>query len=164
MIELNKMGKWHQFLNANRVFLPVIVADESAYYETKGEKIPIDLAKSVKDGRLSLIETEDIEEIDARNRLESVFQEEELDDGEFQAIAILLRENREEMHFCTADRSAIIACSLLGLEDCCISLETVLTSCRMKIRLKSHFSEKTMKQWRKEGRTRRIQRTDWSKE
>jgi hypothetical protein len=152
------MGKWRQFLNANRVFIPTIVADESAYYEAKGEKIPIDLAKNVEDGQLSLIETGNIEEIDVRNRLESVFPLGNLHSGELQAIAILLRENREEMHFCTADQLAIHVCSLLGLGDCCISLESVLTSCRMKIGLKRNFSKKVMREWKGKGEIERIQR------
>jgi hypothetical protein len=162
VIELFGIGKWEQFLKANHVFLPSIIAVDEAqfYYDSSGWKDYLIFTKDIENESLTVLEASAIELIDTKNVLKTV----EIHDGESEAITILRQEERKDLFFCTGDRGAIIACCLLGLEDRCISLETALKKSGLSATTKKNFTEEFMNKWKKIGWQRKIQSQKRSQE
>jgi hypothetical protein len=127
IIELHRLGVWHQILVQCQVFTTDCIAhNESLYYSAKNTNIPIDLGKNIDDGSLTIIEAT-IEDIASLEDIYDADFLQSLHDGEKEALAVIATGKHRDSLFCTADGPAIKALVMLNKGQIGISLEDLLT-------------------------------------
>lgn len=160
VIYLNEIGKWDQFIKQNHVFIPTIIEQEAQYFYDKAEdRHYIIFGDSVKEGLVKIVDMDVSELVVTRDKIRAILRDMEIDEGELQAISFLLQEDWKGTLFCTADRLAIVACCVLGIENICVSLETALEKSGMKTPVRHEYTEAFMNEWKKRGWIKKIQNT-----
>ena len=104
----------------------------------------------IKQGKVIRIEAE-LEDFETLQKKLSPDFLASIDEGELEALAILLSKSHQDTYFTTADRAAIKALGILGLGSRGISVEELLNKTKRKDKLPVHFTKKWFNQTLAEG-------------
>jgi hypothetical protein len=147
VIKLHELGAWEQLTERCQVAASAIIVHDEALFHSRdqlGFAQKIDLPADVARGRIVELAATAQEMVDCRSRFDSVLAS-NLHDGEVECLALLLNVDNEAYVFCTADRAALYAMSLLGLGERCVSLESLLKSVGLQKVLPSLYTEEWLK-------------------
>ena len=155
IIYLFEIGLWKAFTKRFDLFVSSEVAREVTHYPDRfGNNPPVNL----KSEKVAILE------IDAQKAYNAIYSTIEISSGgpdiqmgEIESIALLLKNEHSNLLFCTADVAAVIAACLLGVKERIISLEEAMIKGGMKKKIKKHFTKDAMKKWKKKGETNLIQ-------
>jgi hypothetical protein len=171
IIKLHELKIWDKFISVNKVHVPSsIVRDRRGINEPgeahcafleKGERIDYDLRSDVAKGKIIEVHCDPFEIKIVQDKLDSLngFN---IQIGELEAIAYLVKGEKPDIKFCTADEAAIKNLVLLGMKNKAISLEKALKQCGLGREFKDHFSEKCLKKWIKNAEIERIYNINFS--
>lgn len=128
VISAFRCGFWSSLIGQYQISLPSIVLHQEVYYyiDVNDQRIPIDLGQYLKSGSIQEVSATP-EEIAALEEKVNPSLLERIDDGEKEAIALLLTGNYDGHRYCTSDTRAIKALSALNLGSFGVSLEELLT-------------------------------------
>lgn len=159
VIHLHELGRWEEVMNSYLLLLPETVAlGECRFYEDEyGHRITIPMKEYISSGKIR-VESALAEEIaDVGNRLGRSFSSlHELHLGEMEAMAILLRQDRNSTSICTGDTAAVTALCCLDCAGNAISLEKLLSKCGFSMKVHRNFTEDALRSKLKRGREFRI--------
>lgn len=171
IIKLHELKIWDKFISVNKVHLPSsIIRDRRGINEPgeahcafpkKGERVDYDLRSDVARGKIIEVYCDPFEIKRVQDKLDSL-NGPNIQIGELEAIAYLVKEEKPDIKFCTADIPAIKSLWFLKIEKHVISLETALKKCGLYRELKDQFSEKRFKSWMREAEIERIHRFNLS--
>ncbi len=145
IINAHENGYWESLCNANHIAVPAtIIENEAFYFQSDRGKVGMNPSEWVKNGKVTRIEAdlEDFQSLQSKLNPDILAS---LDDGELEAIAILLSKRSKETRFTTADRAAIKALGVLGLSYQGISVEELLKN--SGINHKGNFHQHFKKKW-----------------
>lgn len=140
----------------NKILVPSIVLRREVYFyeDESGLKNSVDLLNEVGKS-ITEVSASAEELIDFKHKFDR-FIEEELDPGETEALKIL--NDRDDCNFCTCDKVAIKAISLLGKRERGLSFEKLLKSSGITKRLEKKHTGRYFRKYLDEGSQLRIQR------
>lgn len=161
IIYLYTIGLWKAFTERFDLSVSSEVAREVTHYPDRfGNKSPINL----KSEKVTILE------MDAQKAYNAIYSTidkssggPDIQMGEIESIALLLKNEHSDLVFCTADGAAVIAACLLGLKERIISLEETMLKGGMKRNIKRQFTRQRMKEWKKKGEINLIQGVGLSK-
>lgn len=157
VIELHRLGLWQAVTERAELVLPGKVLDSEVVFWDAGDGVghTIYLGEDAAAGRITVERAEPAQIVELLNRFDPTVRE-RVDQGELEAITLLLRWDHPRPEFCTADRMAVVALCLLGESSLLVSLENLLQRVGLGRLLQWRFSDKAMTQWRGEGQARRL--------
>lgn len=160
IIGLHAAGVWPDFLAKYEVVIPETVKQDEALFHSPdpltGFRTPIDLEADVKAGRLRVASAGSA---DVQIVAYAFAGQLELHDGELEGLTILVRDaTYEEYFFCTADGAPIQAAAMLGLDERCTSVETLLSGIGLTKQLERKYTDAFLEKHLKEGRIARVTR------
>lgn len=120
---------WNALIAQYDVHITSIVLHAEIYFylDKNGQQVPIDLAADITSGKVKEL-TATLNEIAALvDKVNPNFMD-RIDDGEQEALALLVTGRFDEFRYCTGDTRAIKALSSLSLGSLGISLEELLTA------------------------------------
>lgn len=136
IIDLHTWGLWDRVITGCSACVSSIIREE-AFFHSGNQAI--NLQPKIDTGKI-VVETATIDELDIfRSLLSDTFLF-GIDDGEEEALALLVTRKREKSLFCTADAQAIKCLGVLSLQDRGLSMESLLKAQRIKHNLS--FSRK----------------------
>lgn len=153
-----RLNIWTSLTNAITIVLPTTVIDETKYYDdlTTKQVVKVDLRQFVANGTIREESASNAEMDDfAAQFAPSMLQQ--IDAGEYEALALLLGGRLVDCHFSTGNVPAIKALALMGLFDQAISLEEALLSFGFHKNLPVQFTEDFLRRNLQFGQTLRIQ-------
>lgn len=153
IIAAHENGYWESLCNAYHIVVPAtILENEAFYFESDRGKVGMRPSEWIKNGKITRIEAE-LEDFETLQRRLNPDLLASLDDGELEAIAILLSNRYKNLLFTTADKAAIKALGVLGLSSQGISIEELLKNLgiNQKGKLPLHFTKKWFQQILAEG-------------
>lgn len=129
-------GFWISLINQYDVHVTSIVLHNEVYfYEDKnGNRISIDLSTQVQTGKIKELAATPNEISDLIGKVNPNFMD-RIDDGEQEALALMLTGRFDEFRYCTGDTRAIKALASLNLGSFGISLEELLVAINQKDKL-----------------------------
>ncbi len=146
IIDAHNLGIWKILKSHYRIHFASIVLKEAQYFKDDLQvKHYLDLKKDIASGKIIKISMP-IEEIQTaikkacENRLD-------IQAGEAESIAALLKPEYQKLYFCTADKAAIAAAHLYDVMSQVVSFEKCLEgvkSCKLPYKL----TEKAMQHWK----------------
>lgn len=145
IIDAHNLGIWNLLKSHYRIHFASTVLKEAQHFK---DDLQINLRKDIASGRIIKISMP-IEEIQTvikkacENRLD-------IQAGEAESIAALLKPEYQQLYFCTADKAAIAATHLYGIMSQVVSFEKCLKgvkSCKLPYKL----TEKAMQRWKAEA-------------
>jgi len=150
IIDAHKLGLWRILKAHYRIhFASTVLKKEAQYFKDDLQlKYYLDFRKDIASGRIIKISMP-IEEIQTvikkacENRLD-------IQAGEAESIAALLKPEYQQLYFCTADKAAIAATHLYDVMSQVVSFEKCLKgvkSCKLPYKL----TEKAMQRWKAEA-------------
>ncbi|MBI4404305.1 MAG: hypothetical protein HY537_09105 [Deltaproteobacteria bacterium] len=121
-------GFWKSIIAQYQVNIPSIVLHQEVYHyvDENEQKVPIDLVQYIAAGKIQEISAKPQEIAYLEEKVNPNFLD-RIDDGEKEAIALLLTGNFDEHRYCTADTRAIKALASLNLGAFGVSLEELLS-------------------------------------
>ena len=136
IIEAFRGDFWNPLIAQYQIHVTSIVLHgEALYYQDKkGQRVQIDLNSVVASGKVKEISASTKDVLDLEGRVNPTFMD-RIDDGEKEALALLLSGAYSEFRFCTGDTRAIKALASLNLGAYGISLEELLVKIRLQNRL-----------------------------
>jgi hypothetical protein len=171
IIKLHELKIWDKFFSVNKVHVPSsIIRDRRGINEPgeahcafleKGERIDYDLRSDVAEGKIIEVHCDPFEIKRVQDKLDSL-NGPNIQMGELESITYLVKGEKADIKFCTADKSAIKSLWFLKIEKYAISLETALKKCGLYRELKDQFSEKRFKSWMREAEIERIYNINFS--
>ena len=127
---------WTSLVSQYDISVNSFVLRNEVYYYTdeKGQKVNIDLESELANGKIKEI-TATTDQVE--NLIKQVNPNflDRIDDGEQEALALLLAGDFDNFKYCTGDTRAIKALSSLGLGTMGVSLEELLTAIGQKRKL-----------------------------
>ena len=149
IIDAHTLGLWNILKSHYRIHFASIVLKEAQHFiDDLQVKYYLDLKKDIASAKIIKISMS-IEEIQTvikkacENRLD-------IQAGEAESIAALLKLEYQKLYFCTADKAAIAATHLYDVMSQVVSFEKCLKgvkSCKLPYKL----TEKAMQRWKKEA-------------
>lgn len=145
IIDAHNLGIWNLLKSHYRIHFASTVLKEAQHFK---DDLQINLKKDIASGKIIKISMP-IEEIQTvikkacENRLD-------IQAGEAESIAALLKPEYQQLYFCTADKAAIAAAHLYDVMTRITSFEKCLTrikSCKLPYKL----TEKAMQRWKAEA-------------
>jgi len=160
VIYSHKSGVWNELRSGCRVAVPATIINEAKFFRSKRRaKQDIDLRCQVEREEIDCFEAT-AEEVDAAIRDFVPAFSETIDDGEKEALGILVGGRFPGYMYCTADTPAMQAAAMLGVGDRLISMERVVLNLGLKRLLTEalppYFSEDTLRHHLQIGQVRRI--------
>ena len=127
---------WTSLVSQYDISVNSFVLHNEVYYYTdeSGKKVNIDLAAELANGKIKEITATTDQIKNLINKVNPSFLD-RIDDGEQEALALLLTGDFDDFKYCTGDTRAIKALSSLGLGTLGISLEELLTAIGQKNKL-----------------------------
>ena len=127
---------WTSLVSQYDISVNSFVLHNEVYYYTdeNGQKVNIDLAAELANGKIKEITATTDQIKNLINKVNPSFLD-RIDDGEQEALALLLTGDFDDFKYCTGDTRAIKALSSLGLGTLGISLEELLTAIGQKNKL-----------------------------
>ncbi|MGK5086331.1 type II toxin-antitoxin system VapC family toxin [Bdellovibrionota bacterium FG-2] len=127
---------WKTLITQYDVYITSIVLHAEVYYymDKNGQKISIDLTAGINSGKIIELTATPNEIATLVNKVNPNFMD-RIDDGEQEALALLLTGRFEDFRYCTGDTRAIKALASLNLGPLGISLEEVLDAIGQKGKL-----------------------------
>lgn len=156
IIDLYRYKIWKHIVSKNKILIPSIVLRREVYFyiDESGFKHSINLLNEVGKSIIEVsVSAEEL--IDFKHKFDH-FISEELDSGETEALKIL--NDRDDCSFCTCDKAAIKAISLLGKREQGLSFEKLLKSSGITKNLEKKHTEQYFRTYLDEGSMLRIQR------
>jgi hypothetical protein len=153
IIEAFAGGFWNTLVSQYDVHVTSIVLRSEVYFyeDPKGKRIPIDLDRDVRSGNINELTATSTEIATLIDKVNSNFID-RLDDGEQEALALLLTGRFDEFRYCTGDTRAIKALASLNLGGIGISLEELLVAIGQKNKLPDpSYSKNAFDRKRAEG-------------
>lgn len=154
VVELHRLGLWNSIVrHYGKVFLAETVYGEIRYYPSpRNPREPIKLKPLVKKGIVKKLKGEIITLKKIEEFLDKfdVTEKPELHPGELECLAIIV--DTENLRFCTLEKAAIRALSMMGLEGRGISFEELISNCRIKAKLQSRYTRKYFDRWVVDGK------------
>lgn len=148
VIETHRFGLWDSLVSHNIIYITSSVTGESQFYmNDSGEKIEIDLEPYIKEGKIQEIRL-DVDEAD-KIRV-CVSKQIEIQIGEAESMAAMLKSDYEDAYFCTTDKRAVFATYLLSIMPRVLSLQQVFHK-RRKLKLPLKCTKKLMEKWKSEA-------------
>jgi len=147
VIDAHENGYWERLCNAYRIFLPgTVIEDELFFFTSDKGKQPLLVPNWIHQGKITRIDAQIADFAALTRRLSNDFIK-ALDDGELEALAILISKQYQHLFFTTADRAAIKAMGVLSLGIRGLSVEDLLNNLQglstKKKKMEPHFT----KQW-----------------
>jgi hypothetical protein len=171
IIKLHELKIWDKFYSVNKIHVASsIVRDRRGINEPgeahcafleKGERIDYDLRSDVAEGKIIEVYCDPSEIKRVQDKLDSL-NGPNIQMGELESITYLVKEEKTDIKFCTADEAAIKALVLLGIKHKAISLEKALEQCGLGREFKDHFSKRCLKKWIKNAEIERIYNFNFS--
>lgn len=127
VISAFRCGFWKSLIAQYQISLPSIVLHQEVYHylDENNQQVPIDLDQYIKSGAIQEIAATPDEIVALEEKVNPNFLD-RIDDGEKEAIALLLTGNFDEHRYCTSDTRAIKALASLDLGAFGVSLEELL--------------------------------------
>ncbi len=155
VVSLHKLGLWNKIVrHCRKIFLAETVykTEVRHYPSPRKAKIPINLQPLVKKANVeilsgNIITLKKIEEF--LNEFD-VIERPELQAGELESLAIIV--DSHDFCFCTFDKAALRALSMMELEDRGISFEELISNCGIKINLEGKYTKRYFERWITEGK------------
>lgn len=144
---------WNSLVTQYEVYVTSIVLRNEVYYfeDANGKQVLINLEADVQKGTIREISATSQEVAALEDRVNPNFLD-RIDDGEKEAISLLLTGRFDDFRFCTGDMRAIKALSSLGLGAHGVSLEELLVDIGQKKKLPNpSYSKKTFELKKAEG-------------
>ena len=157
VIELHRLGLWQDVIARADITLPGKVFDDEAAFWDGGDGVghPIHLEDEAAAGRIKVARAESTDLTETARRFDPTVRE-RVDQGELEAIALLLKWAEPLPQLCTADRMAVVALCLVGLSHVPVSLEGLLETIGLGRQLQWKHSKAALMRWRAEGTARHI--------
>lgn len=146
-------GFWTTLSSQYDVHITSIVLHNEVYFyiDDNGQRVSIDLNGDIASGNLKELTATPDEIAALIEKVNPNFMD-RIDDGEQEALALLLTGRFDEYRYCTGDTRAIKALSSLNLGSLGISLEELLTSIGQKTKLPDpSYSKKAFDRKKSEG-------------
>ena len=162
IIDLHRLGVWGKIIEKNRVFISSIILHQEVYFyrDADGTRHEIDL-KTGLGNKFYEISAEASALHGFCAMFDTVFSE-EIHDGEKEALCLM--KSRGDLAFCTCDKMAIKALSILDLAERGISFELLLRQSGItKKNLEPKHTESWFQRFLKEGSIMKIQGVGLSK-
>ncbi|MCX5867723.1 MAG: hypothetical protein NT009_09685 [Proteobacteria bacterium] len=162
IIDLHRFGVWDQIVEKNQVFVSSIILHQEVYFylDDGGTRHEIDL-KTGLGKKFHEISAEASVLHGFSARFDAVFSE-EIHNGEKEALCLM--KSRGDLAFCTCDKMAIKALSILDLAERGISFEHLLRQSGItKKNLEPKHTESWFQRFLKEGSIMKIQGVGSSK-
>ncbi|MBI2908721.1 MAG: hypothetical protein HYX92_13850 [Chloroflexi bacterium] len=158
VIETHELGIWEELLDSVTVTLPSVVIDREAryFFDPLAGASGIALRRLLAEGRLHVIEATGGELLDLSNQFDRVFIE-RIDEGEAEALSVLMAGRLPGYLFCTADAPAIRALALLDMAERGTSLQRLLSSVGLTKRVEAQYTDEFFKRVLEEGQRMRLQ-------
>lgn len=158
VIEAHELGVFDKLLDSVAITLPSIIIDREAkyFFDPLAKASAIALHPLLEKGRLHKIEATGEELLDLTNQFDRVFVE-RIDEGEAEALAVLMAERLPDHFFSTADAPAIRALALLGMSERGISLEMLLSAVGLTRRVEMQYTDAFFRRVLLEGQRMRVQ-------
>lgn len=156
VIDLHSLNLWDRITRIHKVYIPSIILHKEVYRypDSRGDYHTIQLENQI--GKtITEISCEADDLLEFSQRFDFTFQT-EIHEGEKEALILLKK--KDQLRFCTCDKSAIIALALLDLVDRGISFEKLLKISGISTRqLEYKHTEKYFRHWAREGSIMKIQ-------
>lgn len=147
IIELHAWNLWDRVVGSCKTCVSSIIREE-AYFHSGNQAI--NLQPQIDAGTIEEVEAS-VEELDAfRSFLSDQFLF-GIDEGEEEALAIVMMRKRESFLFCTADAQAIKCLGVLSLRDKGLSMEALFQALKIRYDLPSSRKEKYFKKYLDQG-------------
>jgi hypothetical protein len=148
-IDAHNLGIWKVLKSHYKIHIASTVLKESQFFEDDLQvKHYLDFKKDIDHGRIIKISMT-IEDIQAIIK-KAQENRRDIQAGEAESIAALLKKDYQHLDFCTADKTAVAVAHLFDVMPKVVSLEKCikgLKSCRLPYKL----TEKAMQKWKKEA-------------
>lgn len=128
VIKAHELGIWELLVDRALILIPAtVVRDEAFYFDTEpGERRhSINLKDLIDSGKI-IEEAASIEELKNLHEIFDSVTLEGLDQGEYEALAIVKSGRLREVLFCTSDKAAIRALALMGCSEKGIAFDELL--------------------------------------
>jgi hypothetical protein len=160
VIFLHAAGVWVRFCEAFDVVIPETVAEDEALFHSRdsvtGASDPISVRAEEKAGRVTVVSATSTEVADVAGLFSDDFIM-GLHDGELEGLGLLARRDGLEGHaFCTGDGAAIQAAMMIGLEERCMPLESLLDSVGLRQPVPKQLSRAFFETHRRHGLGNRV--------
>jgi len=157
VVELHKLGLWNSIVRYyGKIFLAQTVYEtEVRYYPSPtNPRIPINLEPLIKKGNVKILKGKiiTVKKIEEFLNEFDVTERPVLQAGELESLAIIV--DSDHLCFCTMDRAAIRALSMMELVNRGISFEELISNCRIRVKLKAKYkyTKKYFEEWITEGK------------
>ncbi|HKZ19227.1 MAG TPA: hypothetical protein VJQ57_03885 [Acidimicrobiia bacterium] len=128
ILRTSEFGCWDELRRRATILVPSIVARKEAMFSSRRNKpgyVALQLPELIKRNELIEASASAAELISVAAVFDDAFLG-SIDDGEKEALAILMTGRLDDVRFATADRAAINGLAMIGLGDVGISLEEIL--------------------------------------
>ena len=155
IIDAHECGYWESLCKVYDIAVPATIIEEEAFYfQSDRGKIGMNPTEWLRQGSVIRIEAGLNDFVELQKRLSPDFLA-SLDNGELEALAILISKSHKHTFFTTADKAAIKALGVLGLSFQGISVEELLEKGGIKrkenLKLPQRFTKKWFQQVLAEG-------------
>ena len=142
IIDAFKEGFWGRIIGFYEVHVcPIIKGEANHYLNQNGERVEIDLESYIRDGKIYEIAATTNQFVEFKNKVTDSYLN-SIDNGEIEALALLISEGYDEFRFCTGDTAAIRGLGALYLGDRGVSLEELLTKVGGSLPFSPNYSKK----------------------
>ena len=125
IIEIHRIGIWKQFTNQCQIATTeYIVQNEALFFRSNFGNVEIDVHEYIDNGSVITLSATVSDLAAIYDKFEAAFLE-PVDDGELEALALIIANKIPDALFCTADGPAIEALAMIGKSSIGISLEKV---------------------------------------
>lgn len=145
-------GIWQRLTSACEIAVPETVVRESRFHskDLAGFSEPIDLWAQERAGTIAVLSGTAEDVLRVHGRFAGWFLE-LIQEGEIEALALLLFRDDLRADLCTGDGAAIQAAAMLGLGDKVVALEEVLRELGLSRALDHQFTREFAKKALREG-------------
>jgi len=158
VITLHQVGVWSQLFSIYEIWMTETMVKQEVFFyrDSNGNRIDIDLMSEVKKGRIVMQSVTASETLEVLKLFNSRMRP-ALHAGEIEALAVIhLKQEIDNLCFCTGDVKAMEALVLLGLRHRGVSLEELLSKAGYTKSIPKHFSETRFKELVKRASANRI--------
>jgi len=144
IIEIHRLGIWKQFTNQCQIATTeYIVQNEALFFRSNFGNVEIDVHEYIDNGAVIILSATGSDLAAIYEKFEAAFLE-PVDNGELEALSLIIANKIPDALFCTADGPAIEALAMLGKSSAGISLEKVFEKTGFSIssgRLRHEYQE-----------------------
>ncbi|MBI5119089.1 hypothetical protein HZA56_21705 [Candidatus Poribacteria bacterium] len=158
IIESFRVSAWQALIERATVYVPSVVAYREAQFfvSKRSGTIPIKLSQYAGKGQIRIVEATVGEQQIFLKRYGAVFLRYELHDGEKEALALLYSGRMEGVLFCSGDKAATQALTMVDMRQFGISLGELLERIGYPKPLQRHFTREVFEESLNRGSIFRI--------